>query len=32
MQELMSNKDVAAGFQTFAKYLDNAKFEALGKK
>lgn len=32
MQELMSNKDVANGFQTFAKYLDNAKFEALGKQ
>jgi hypothetical protein len=32
MKELMSNKDVAAGFQGFAKYVDAKKIEALGKQ
>ena len=32
MKELMSNKDVAAGFEGFAKYVDVKKIEALGKQ
>jgi hypothetical protein len=30
MQELMTDPNVGAGFEAFAKYLDDQKFEALG--